>query len=127
MGQLGGHLVREEGEKVQVGEAYAGMVWGESGHRQVRDSASKGLEGWEATHPTAGVHPGLGKVKREPRNSWPRAFPLAHSAALGNSTKRPLEWGLWAVTLGTAALCWGCCSCLGVISHSPLCLQGHPE
>lgn len=48
-------------------------------------------------------------------------------SALGGSAKRPLEWGLWGVTLGTAALCWGCCSCLGVTSHSPLCLKGHPE
>lgn len=53
-----------------------------------------------------------------------RAFP---SAPFGNSAKGPPEWGLWAVTLGTTALCWGCCSCLGVILHSPLCLKGHPE
>lgn len=53
------------------------------------------------------------------------AFPLTQ--CLGGSAKRPLEWGLWGVARGTAALCWGCCSCLGVTSHSPLCLQGHPE
>lgn len=70
------------------------------------------------SNPIAGVRPGPGKVEQGP-SRW-------HSA-LGNSAKRPLEWGLWGVTLGTAALCWGCCSCLGVISHSPLCLQSHPE
>lgn len=44
-GQLHGHLVRGEGEKAQVGEVYAWVVWGESGHRQARDSVPKGLEG----------------------------------------------------------------------------------
>ena len=75
--------------------------------------------------PTAGVCSGLGKVVQEARSS--RRGPYCGQSPLGGSAKRPLEWGLWGVTRGTAALCWGCCSCLGVISHSPLCLKGHPE
>lgn len=71
--------------------------------------------------PTTGVCPGLEKVEREP---W---GPFHRLSAFGNSAKGPPELGLWVVTLGTTALCWGCCSCLGVISHSPLCLMDHPE
>lgn len=52
-GRLGAPLLSLdlEGEKVLVGEACAWMVWGESGHRQTRDSASKGLEEREARPP----------------------------------------------------------------------------
>lgn len=44
-------LAWEEGEKVLVREACAWTVWGESGHRQTRDSASRGLEEWGARPP----------------------------------------------------------------------------
>lgn len=51
----------------------------------------------------AGVRPGLRKVMQEPRA--PESGPFHWHSASGNSAKRPLEWGLWGVTLGTAALC----------------------
>lgn len=134
--------------------ACAWMVWGGRGHGQARGLARQGLKGWRPTPPAscASVAPDLGPS--QPPSPWapggwwglqtsqqvyvlaqerwsrrPRApaEPLHWHSASESSAQRPLEWGLWGVTLGAAALCWGCCSCLGVTSHSPLCLQGHRD
>lgn len=108
-----------------------GVIW-EGGHGF--PEAQEEQPAWVAGPADGKDHPCM--VSWWPALGNPHILSSAHSRALFWPRRAPCPGELCPVVnprmgaVGShsrpAALCWGCCSCLGVISHGPLCLQGLP-